>query len=567
MNYDSFCMAGAALELTEGSLHSFVDQVYQPDPLTVVLAFTGRGPKRMWLFSSDARWPRAHATRLRRQNPETPPGFCMLARKHLGGAHLTAVEHVRFDRILRLTFRRGDETRVLVHEVMGRHSNLVLLDEQGLILGAVKVVPPALTRVRPILPGQLYAQPPGERPDPRTLSPSELAALLSDARKPEDITRALSGWGTFAAREAFRRAELSGGSQTVADAVIEMMEAVRAGGFDPSVFEDDAGNPRGVWAFASVQEGWTRAHRVETISAACDEYFGWAESHAGVESLRGTVAASLERALKTARLQLSEAEGHLEGLDAADGMRIRGELLAAQGHGLPRGAEEAELSNWYDPEGATLRIVLDPELDARANADRYFHRYRRAMAAAEAALERIPQLTARAAELAGLREETRTSEAPRLRELLQSLKAQGLLREGEAPPVRGKSEGPEFPSGVRIKRVPVRGWEILYGENATSNDYLTTRVAKPSDLWLHARAITGCHVVIRGVGSLDRLPPDILREAARLAAAHSEAKHSGIVAVDYTFRRYVRKPRGSVPGAVTYTGERTYHVETSGNQR
>jgi len=109
--------------------------------------------------------------------------------------------------------------------------------------------------------------------------------------------------------------------------------------------------------------------------------------------------------------------------------------------------------------------------------------------------------------------------------------------------------------------VPVGNWEILYGENATSNDFLTTRHARPGDLWLHARAVTGAHVLVPGVGSLERLPAEVLREAARLAAAHCEAKHSGVVPVDYTFRRYVRKPRGSAPGAVVYTNERTLHVE------
>src|SRR5687767_3545731 len=113
-------MAAALDELRRSCVGAFVDQVYQPEPLVVTLAFTGRGARRLWLLSSDARWPRAHAIKNRRANPGIPPGFCMLLRKHLGGAHLAGAEHVRFDRILRLTFRRGSETRTLIHEVMGR---------------------------------------------------------------------------------------------------------------------------------------------------------------------------------------------------------------------------------------------------------------------------------------------------------------------------------------------------------------------------------------------------------------------------------------------------------------
>src|SRR5690242_16764691 len=99
-------MAAALGELRSGYAGAFVDQVYQPEPLLVTLAFTGRGPRCYWLLACDARWARSHGTARRRDNPETPPGFCMLLRKHLGGAHLTGAEQVRFDRILRLTFRR-----------------------------------------------------------------------------------------------------------------------------------------------------------------------------------------------------------------------------------------------------------------------------------------------------------------------------------------------------------------------------------------------------------------------------------------------------------------------------
>lgn len=554
MNYDSFCMAAALDELRGSCSGAFVDQVYQPGRLEVVLAFTGRGPRRLWLFSSDAARARAHAIPVRKPGPETPPGFCMLLRKHLGGAHLTGVEQVRFDRVLRLTFRRGAEIRVLVHEVMGRHSNLILLDESALVLGAIKHVPPAQTRVRPILPGLRYAEPPGARPDPRALSLDDLRALLEGVTAPEELTRRLSGWGTFAAREAFA---MPGGP---AEAVHALMERVRSSDYEPVVFEDERGCPRGVWAFPSAQSGWEHARPGTGISAVCAEYYRYLEEHGAAEELRRFLAGTLGRALKTARLQRDEARSHLEGIDGAELLRISGELLSAHAGAVERGARQVELPNWYDPAGGTLTIRLDSELDARENAQRYFHRYRRAIQAAEAALERLPGVELRAAELEQRAAAARTAEEPELRLALEVARAEGLLRDQERP---GRSAAPrsEFPSGVRVKRVPLGRWEILYGENATSNDYLTTRYARPGDLWLHARAVTGAHVVVREVGSLERLPPEVLREAARLAAAHSEAKHSSLVPVDYTFRRFVRKPRGSAPGAVAYTGEKTIHVE------
>ncbi|HEU4753475.1 MAG TPA: NFACT family protein [Armatimonadota bacterium] len=556
MNYDSFCLAAAVEELRDTCLGAFVDQVYQPEPRLVLLAFTGGGPRRQWLFSSDARWPRAHATAERRANPPSPPGFCMLLRKHLSGARLAEVEQVRFDRILRLTFRRGEETRALMHEIMGRHSNLMLLDEAGTVLGAVKTVPPSESRVRPVLPGRPYAEPPGARPDPRALSLEDLRALLEGVAEPEEITRRLSGWGTFAAREAFAA------GPPLPEAVFDRMERVRRARFEPVVFLSGPGSrePKGVWAFASRQPGWTEAERTRSISVACDEFYGYRERTAETEARRKTALSAVERALRTATLQRSEAEAALDGLEGAELLRIQGELLSASASQVERGAEAVELPNWYDPEGGTLRIRLDPELDGRANAERYFHRYRRAAAAAEAALQRIPELDRRLEALRGLEARVRSAEAPALEGLLVEVRSLGLLREVAAG-AKPEKAAAEFPSGVRVRRVPVGNWELLYGENATSNDYLSTRGSRPGDLWLHARAVNGAHVVIRNVGSLDRLPPEVLREAARIAAAHSEAKHASVVAVDYTFRRFVRKPRGSAPGAVLYTHEKTLHVE------
>lgn len=566
-------MAAAAEELRLGYLGAFVDRVHQPDELIVVLAFSGRGARRHWLLASDARWPRSHETRQRRSNPANPPGFCMLLRKYLEGSRLAHVEQVRFDRILRLTFRRGDESHTLVHEVMGRHSNLLLLSADQQILGAVKLVSPNQTRVRPVAPGLAYQAPPGERPDPCRLSREQLEALLreQDVSTPEALTRSLSGWGTFPARETFREVEelrsAPGRSATwpdpaacLAECVFRRMERVREGDFDPHVFLDEHGRPKGIWAYPSRQDGWTHGRAFPGISAACDGYYGELEATHEREALRKAVVGVLAKALQTAELQRSEAQGFLDRLEQNELLRIQGELVAAHSGQIERGAECVELPNWYDPTGGTRVIALDPELSARENADRFFQRYRRGLAGAEAALDRVPELETRIAGLEKELAEAQVAEQPRLEAIWQEARSRGLLREGAQ---RGKerAEAPsDFPAGVRIKRFTTGNWEIVWGENATSNDYLTMRWARPGDLWLHARAITGAHVIIRGVESLDRLPPEVLREAARRAAAHSEGRHSSVVAVDYTFRRYVRKPRGSAPGAVTYSREKTLHV-------
>ena len=214
-----------------------------------------------------------------------------------------------------------------------------------------------------------------------------------------------------------------------------------------------------------------------------------------------------------------------------------------------RGATEVALPNFYDPDGSPLRIALDPLLTQRENAAAYFRRYRRAIAAAAAAEARIPRLEA---------------EIARLTHELARLEAEPDLAPSPAEPRPGPAPAaapPRYPPGIRIRRLEIEGWEVLVGENAASNDYLITRLARPDDLWLHARAVSGAHVVVRGVGRLDRLPAAVLRAAAHLAATHSDARHAALVLVDYTLRRYVRKPRGAAPGEVRYEREKTLRVD------
>ncbi len=547
MRFDSFCLSAVVDELEAGSLGTFVDQVHGPGPAELVLELTGRGPKQHWLISIDARWPRFHRTVRRRENPPTPPSFCAQLRKHLSGSRLREVEQPGFDRILRLQFQRGDSSCLLIVEFMGKHSNAILLDEAGQILGALKTVDAGMTRVRPVAAGLPYVNPPNGRPDPRDLSAPELEILLADAAGADDLTRRLSGFGTFPAREALRL-----GATPAAGAAL-LMERVRSHAWTPTLFRRE-GSPAGVWAFESVQEGWSDGEPQASMSEALDGFYSEWEQVSLLDGLRKQAASHLSRTLHTLRERIRDAEAALEGLDETEQLRIQGELLAAAPP-QESGASEVWLPNWYDSEQRPLRIPLEPDLSQKENVERLFHRYRRRTASAEAALVRLPELHHRAEELEGdllaipLRDET-------------WLRAQ--IRENQVVPVIERSNSPvrkhPLPAGVRLRRVEFEGWEIYWGENATSNDYLTTRWAVANDIWLHARAVRGAHVVVRGPGGLDRLPQAVLQRAAEIAAAHSEARHSSVVSVDYTLKRHVRKPRGSAPGMVRYERERTLNI-------
>jgi predicted ribosome quality control (RQC) complex YloA/Tae2 family protein len=532
----------------------------------------------------------------------------MVARKWIDGARLAAVEQVGFDRILRWKFTRSDGNRTLIAEVMGKHSNLILVDAEETVLGAIKRVPASVSRTRQILPGLPYTPPPGDRLNPLA---TDLQAFQAGVRgqgsgvsesgevpdedapdipflTPPDLVRTLAGFGPFAAAEVLARAG-SGDAETVWRTISELAMATREGRFNPTLFyagvkplspesdriarrtpntehrtpNTEPPPPRGFWAFPTVQIPTSEQEPAATMSAAADRYFTAVQRTSGEDTLRkellGAVRKERERMERLA-LRLNEDLRRGEDLDR---WKVAGELLAANMWQVERGQGEIEVPNYYDPEQRPLKIELDPQLTPQENVERLFRRYRKGTDAALQAVEQSEKVSSRLAEVRDREARVQNAALEGLPGLREELTQEGLLKKPE--PGRTSSEArraaPEYPPGVRIRRYTVEGWEVLLGENATSNDYLTTRVARPDDWWLHVRASPSSHVVIRTAGHPERVPPTVLREAARITAAHSESKHSSYVPVDYVLRKFVRKPRGSAPGLVTLRGEKTLYVE------
>lgn len=602
MNYDSFVTAAIAKE-AQALVGAFVDHIAQPTELELFVTFyTGRAKAR-WVFSADARLARVHGVAARPENPPAPPNFCMVARKWIDGARLAAVRQVGFDRVLRWEFERSDGRRTLIAEVMGKHSNLVLVDETETILGAIKRVPASVSRARQVLPGLPYTPPPERRLDPLTIdrqlflqavgsrqnaagSPGAEGAPAALPSSPSelsnDLVRLLAGFGPFAAAEVLAR---SGGSdlEAVWAALDNLMAAAREGRFEPTVFYrptfvDTASPvdqpatinhqpPGGFWAFRSAQLPAAEQAPVASMSAAADRFFGAIRQSTGEEEIRRELLAVVRKERERLERLARRLEEDLRRGDEAEQWKIAGDLLAANLWRVQRGQTVVEVPNYYDPEQRPLKIDLDGKLTPQENVERLFRRHRKGTDAALQAMEQSPAIAARLQTVRESEERVASASMEALPAVREELEKVGLLAaaEGGQQPVRsaraGRRPAPEFPPGVRIRRMMVDGWEVLLGENATSNDYLTTRVARPDDWWLHVRAAPSAHVVIRTGGHPERVPPAVLREAARITAAHSESKHSRYVPVDYVLRKYVRKPRGSAPGLVTLRGEKTLYVD------
>lgn len=504
--YDSFTLAAVVEELRE-YVDGKVQEIRQPNDYDVVLALYSGGREAIFLLSCDPTFARAYFITKRTGTFPNPPAFLGALRSRLEGARIVDVRQIEGDRVLEMKFESSGGTYRLIAELMGKHSNLVLVEPGGRILGAAKWVGGNKSS-RPIQPGIPYSWPPVLEGG-NHLKPSPFYRKLSEALglAPAMGTPVLSpGLGAYPASVS----------------VLGLTEFSR-----PS------------------------------ISIALEQHYAQAIPKHLADSLRASLVTQLERVVFAREVALDDLRQAEEAGGKAPTWQRNGELILAYGSGLPAKSEALEA---WDYEGSPITIKLDPELDYKENANRYFDRAKRAKGRLGLVRDQIARLSAERDSVADLVRRIRESERlEQLRELQTEATGRRWLMTMAAP-TKQKEDRPYEGHRVRELLAP-GGWTVLYGENAEANDYLTLRVAKPNDWWLHIRGSTSAHVVVVTRNHPEKVQRETLEFAARVAVQHSPSKHAGYVPVDYTLKRYVRRPRGAPKGTALYTHEKTMHVD------
>ncbi|MCE5198575.1 NFACT RNA binding domain-containing protein, partial [bacterium] len=345
--------------------------------------------------------------------------------------------------------------------------------------------------------------------------------------------------------------------ERIRDEMLELGAMVANGSFVPVLITDERG--RGIMAYPmpTVQYPLSQQHARASISETLDVLFRSLVTRTKLEDERTGLMTTVRRAAASRKQALKSIEKTVAEAANAERYRQTGELLLANLHTIEKGSKSVLLTNYFDPDLAEIKVELDEKLTPQQNAERYFKRYQKsrdAQATAEARRERVLR------DLSALDLAARDAEAAKTVDTLKALRKSLIERDLLRAEVEQEKHIEEF-GGERIRRFYTpEGWEILYGENSKANDYLTQRVARPNDIWLHARSITGAHVVIRTAGHSGNIPHPVLNQAAKIAAQNSDAKHSSLVPIDHTLRKYVRKPRGSAPGFVIYRNEKTIDI-------
>ena len=565
MSMDGLTAGFAARELDRKLAGGRIDKISQPEKDTVIMVVRADGENRRLLLCASPNNARCHLTVSSFSNPLEPPVMCMMLRKQLLGGRILSVRQVAGDRVIHIDMDIIDELgdhvlRRLILEIMGRHSNLILTDGEGRIIEATRHVSQDMNRVRQILPGLTYeAPPPQDKMIPERANQQELYERLTaqgDVPLFKALSQSVMGLSTVTARELAIRVlqpgeekaeDLMEAASRLTDLLLKLPERA-----DPCIVFDGDGNCTDVMPFPyfSVQQGTRKSCR--TLSEALEAFFGSRDQKDRLSQKSASMVRILKGQIERCEKKLALQEEELSGAAKMEEYRIMGDVINANLWQLKKGMQEVELDNFYDPEGGTIRIPLDTQLPPSQNAQRYFKKYQKARSAKITAAEQKEKTLKELDYLEGaLLDVGKCVGESELEEIRQELARAGYVKKNTS-----RRQQRDLPKSKPYRYCSSDGIEIWVGKNAVQNERMTL-AAKPGETWLHAKNMPGSHVLIR---TEDTVPESTLREAALLAAWYSKGQNSSTVPIDYTLRKYVKKPGGTPAGFVIYTNQHTVYM-------
>ena len=565
MPMDGLTTGFAARELNEILRDGRIDKITQPERDTIVLVIRAGGTNHRLLLCASPNNARCHLTMSSFSNPLEPPAMCMLMRKQITGARIQEIRQVEGDRIVYVDLdavnELGDHVlRRLVLEIMGRHSNLLLLDENGRILEATRHVNPEMSRVRQIQPGMTYLPPPAQdKLNPETLTEEKLYERLSaipDARLSRALADTITGLSRGAAEELACRVLQPGETQPsdLKDACRRIADFLKRlpSMADPRVLVNENGEAEDVFPMIYLSRPTENQRPYKTLSEALEVYFGSRDARERLNQKSAAMVRMLKSQMERCQRKRAMQQEELHSAERVDEYRRMGEAINANLYQLKKGMTEAELPDWNDPEGGTLTVPLDIRLTPSQNAQRYFKKYQKARSAREVAAQQRDKTLEETDYLEGmLLDVDKCVGESELEEIRQELVRTGYMKKNT-----NRRQQRQLPGSKPYRYLSADGIEILVGKNAAQNDRITLG-AKPDETWLHAKDMPGSHVIICREGEI---PLTTMKQAAMLAAWYSKGQRSSLVPVDYTLRRYVKKPSGAAPGKVIYTHQKTAYM-------
>lgn len=532
-----------------------ISKIHQPNSQEIVLHIRAGGKNSRLLISIHPSYSRIHVTNEAIDNPSEPPMFCMLLRKHIEGGFISSISQLDMDRVIILRVESkneiGDEmVRELHIEIMGRHSNVILVDPiRNLILDSLKHLSPSVNSYRTILPGQPHIAPPKQdKKNPYEVDEPAFLALVSSEDLPREFLSTLGGFSPLQAKELANRIETSNqSSYTVFKNFLEEFDQQ-----EPTGTYVEYGNKA---LFSSVDLSHIEGQKTsyDSLGELLDKvYFARAERDR-VKQQAGDLERWLQNELDKLKLKLKKLAKEKENAEKLETFQLHGELLMANLFLLKKGMTEAEIVNYYDENNSVVKIPLSPRKTPVENAQGFYTKYNKAKTALIKTQQQLDKTKEDIDYLEMLQQQVMQASPLDIEEIREELAEQGWMK------ARVLKKKKKVVKPTPEDFISSTGLSISVGKNNKQNDYLTFKIANKSQTWFHTKDIPGSHVVIH-----DNEPDEAsILEAAMLAAYFSKARDSSSVPVDYTEVRHVKKPNGSKPGFVIYFEQKTVFVTPS----
>lgn len=582
MALDGITTSAIVSELKPALVGGRIDKIHQPvaDEIRMTIRGLGSGAKKI-IISANSAHPRIHLTESTRENPMTAPLFCMVMRKHIAGGKIVDICQPNFERIIILRVESANEmgditTKNLILEIMGKHSNLILTDENGKILDSIKRVTHEKSSVREVLPGKEYVFPPSQdKKNPLEAERGDFlfSLHLQEGRKIQEfIYQTYTGISPIMAGEICSRAGLDSSNscqettieegEKLYDAFDKTMAEIKSATYQPAIYYQKENNRIVDFAVLEMtQFSGLQKRPFDSVSALLESFYQERDNAAHIRQkahdMRRLVMSNIERCVKKKEIQL-KTRRETKGMDQ---WKKKGELLTANIYAVPQGVTTFKTIDYYESDMPEIEIAIDPAKTPAENAQKYFSKYNKAKRTL-AALE--IQEKQNEEELVYLESVLNALENAKddadLSEIRTELAESGFIRR------QVQKKGAQKPKKSKpLHYVSSDGYDIFVGKSNLQNDELTLRMAEPTDIWMHTKDIPGSHVIIRTNGQKE-LPETTMEEAANLAAFYSKAKNSSMVPVDYTQRKNIKKPNGAKPGMVIYLTNRTIYINPDENR-
>ncbi len=561
MAFDGVVISNIVKDMKERLTGGRIYKIYQPENDEINLVIKNLGTTFRLMLNASPTLPLVYFLSENKANPATAPNFCMLLRKHIGNGRIVGIEQPGFERIIMIDIEHLDEMgdlcrKKLVIELMGKHSNIIFMEENGRIVDAIKRIGAQISSVREVLPGYDYVLPPNEKMDPSEVSKEYFqTVILEKAMSVEKaIYSSVTGFSKLIAGELCYEAGVDGNFSTDSlaagnkealwDAFSGLVARVKDGNYEPVIVynEDEP------VAFSSIplkMYGDLRQEYFGDISELLACYYAKKDIYSRIRQkstdLRKVLATAVERTSRKYDIQRRQ----LKDTEKRDKYRIYGELLQTYGYEVQTGDKEVTVMNYYTNKEVT--IPLDTTMTPVENANRYFNKYNKLKRTYEASLTLVEESKKTLEHLLSLQNsiEIATSEAD-LAEIKEEMVMAGLIKAKQ-----GKKNGVKQEKSKPLHYISSDGFHMYVGKNNLQNDRLTFKTAGTKDLWFHAKEMPGSHVIVKLEGAED-VPDATYEEAARLAAYYSSGKTSPKVEIDYTRRGNLKKPPQANPGYVIY---------------